>query len=278
MDEFLRTLDDGRVFVDYGPASMVITARRGEETLSELARSAFPRIRDHLAEIAGQLPRLRQYPGDADFSGLEGLPRVMAEAVLATGEPTLTPMAAVAGTMADAVADWLFAQGADLVLVNNGGDIALRLGPGRQVRMGILPDLNGAISQVVTIRAEDGIGGVCTSGLGGRSFTRGIARSVTVFSRRCATADACATHIANCSYVPSPRVQTCLAGDLDPQSDIAGLQIVCGTQTLEPEEVRRGLEQVRQEAQRQRERGNLLYVAADVQSSQLWYPGPLSQG
>lgn len=41
--------------------------------------------------------------------------------------------------------------------------------------MGILPDLNGAISQVVTIRAEDGIGGVCTSGLGGRSFTRGIA-------------------------------------------------------------------------------------------------------
>lgn len=99
---------------------------------------------------------------------------------------------------------------------------------------------------------------------------------MTVFSRRCAPADACATHIANCSYVPSPRVQTCLAGDLDPQSDIAGLRIVCGTQTLEPEEVRRGLEQIRQEAQRQRDRGNLLYVAADVQSSQLWYPGPLT--
>ena len=98
MDEFLRTLDDGRVFVDYGPASMVITARREGEPLSELACAAFPRIRDSLAEIAGELDTLRKYPCQGDFSRLTGLPRVMAEAVLATGEPTLTPMAAVAGT------------------------------------------------------------------------------------------------------------------------------------------------------------------------------------
>ena len=123
----------------------------------------------------------------------------MAESVLATGEPTLTPMAAVAGTVADAMADWLFARGADLVAVNNGGDVALRLGEGRSIRMGILPDLNGRVTEIVEIRAEDGIGGVCTSGLGGRSLTRGIAGGVTVFSRRCALADACATHIANCS-------------------------------------------------------------------------------
>ena len=49
MDEAFRVLDDGRVFVDYGPASMVITARRGEEPLSELAAAAFPLIRDSLA-------------------------------------------------------------------------------------------------------------------------------------------------------------------------------------------------------------------------------------
>ena len=83
MDEFLRTLDDGRVFVDYGPASMVITARREGEPLSELAAAAFPLIRDSLAEIAAELPVLRQYPCRGDFSGLTGLPLVMAEAVLA---------------------------------------------------------------------------------------------------------------------------------------------------------------------------------------------------
>lgn len=272
MDEFVRTLEDGRVFVDYGPSSMVITARRGDEWLSGLAASAFPLIRDALAEIARSLPLLRRYPKDADFSPLTGLPRIMAEAVLAVGEPTLTPMAAVAGTVADRVADWLLERGADVVAVNNGGDIALRLGPGRQLRMGILPDLDGAISQVVTIRGEDGIGGVCTSGLGGRSLTRGIASSVTVFSRRCAQADACATHIANSSYVASPRVFTCPAGELEPESDIADLTVVRAVDRLEDGELRQGLEQVRQEAERQRQKGNLLFAAADIQGKRLWIP------
>ena len=272
MEDVLHTLEDGRVFVDYGPASMVITARRGGEMLPELARSAFPLIRDSLAEIAASLPTLRLYPKDGDFSRLTGLPRIMADAVLATDEPTLTPMAAVAGTMADTVADRLFAEGADFVAVNNGGDIALRLGEGQELRMGILPDLNGAITQVVTLRAEDGIGGVCTSGLGGRSLTRGIASSVTVFARRCAVADACATHIANCSYVSSPRVHTCRAEELDPGTDIAELTVVYAVDELSDEEKAQGLEQVRCEMKRQLERGNLLLAAADIQGVQLWYP------
>jgi hypothetical protein len=272
MDEYLRTLDDGRVFVDYGPASMVITARREGEPLVELARGAFPLIRDSLAEIAGALPVLRRYPGEADYSSLTGLPRVMAEAVLATGEPTLTPMAAVAGTVADAVADWLFARGADVVAVNNGGDVALRLGPGQSIRMGILPDLAGSVTEVVEIRAEDGIGGVCTSGLGGRSLTRGVASSVTVFSTRCALADACATHIANCSYVDSPRVHTCRAGELEPESDIAELTVVRSVDLLTEEEIALSLSRVRAEAERQRQRGSLLLAAADVQGRRIWIP------
>jgi len=273
--ECVHVLPDGRVFVDYGPTSMVITARRQGTPLVELAEAAFPLIRDGLEEIAQALPILRQYTKAGDFSQLEGLPRIMAEAVLAVGEETLTPMAAVAGTVADVVADWLFAHGADQVAVNNGGDVALRLGPGQQMRMGILPELDSGISQVITLRSEDGIGGVCTSGLGGRSLTRGIANSVTVFARRCALADACATHIANCSYVSSPRVQTCLAGELDPESDIAALRVVRDVEALEETEIQQGLEQIRAEARRQLDRGNLTYVAADIQTRQLWVPEPL---
>lgn len=269
MDEDFRILEDGRVFFDYGPASMVVTARRGDEELSALAASAFPFLRDSLAEIAEALPILRQFPEGMDYSELTGLPRVMAESVVAAGEPTLTPMAAVAGTVADAMADWLFARGADLVAVNNGGDVALRLGEGRSIRMGILPDLNGRVTDVVEIRAEDGIGGVCTSGLGGRSLTRGVAGGVTVFSRRCALADACATHIANCSYIESPRVHTCLAGDIEPESDIASLRIVTAVEPLLPEERKRALAQVRQEAARQAGRGNLVRVFADIQGERL---------
>lgn len=269
MDEAFRILDDGRVFFDYGPASMVVTARRGDEMLCDLAAAAFPFLRNSLAEIAEALPILRQSPVGMDYSDLTGLPRVMAEAVLATGEPTLTPMAAVAGTVADAVADWIFARGADLVAVNNGGDVAVRLGEGRSLRMGILPDLNGSVTEVVEIRGGDGVGGVCTSGLGGRSLTRGIAGGVTVFSRRCAAADACATHLANCSYVESPRVHTCLAGDIEPESDIASLRIVTAVEPLLSEEKKRGLAQVREEAERQRKNGNLVRVYADIQGERL---------
>ncbi|MEY8387556.1 hypothetical protein AALC17_09725 [Oscillospiraceae bacterium 38-13] len=272
MSEHLHTLPDGRVFVDYGPASMVITARRQGAPWPELAAAVFPLVEEALAEIARALPVLRRPPDAAAASRLEGLPRVMAEAVLSVGEETLTPMAAVAGTVADAAADWIFARGADLVAVNNGGDVALRLGPGQELRMGILPELEGGVSQVITLRAEDGVGGVCTSGLGGRSLTRGIARAVTVFARRCALADACATHIANCSYVPSPRVHTCLAGDVEPESDIAALRIVQAVEPLLEEEIRQGLRQVRQEALRQCEKGNLLFAAADVQGSRIWVP------
>ncbi len=273
MSEFLQALPDGRVFVDYGPTSMVITARRAGAPCPELAEAAFPLIQSSLEEIAQALPILRQYPKDGDFSALEGLPRVMAEAVLSTGEPTLTPMAAVAGAVADAVADWIFARGADLVAVNNGGDVALRLAEGQQLRMGILPDLDGGgISRIVTLRAEDGVGGVCTSGQGGRSLTRGVASAVTVFSRRCALADACATHIANCSYIDSPRVRVCPAGELEPDSDIAELTVVAAVAPLTGEEKARAAAQAMAEAARQHGRGNLLWCAADIQGFRMQWP------
>lgn len=112
---------------------------------------------------------------------------------------------------------------------------------------------------------------MCTSGLGGRSLTRGIAGGVTVFSRRCALADACATHIANCSYIESPRVHTCLAGEIEPESDIASLRIVTAVEPLLPEEKKRGLMQVYEETERQWKNGNLVRVYADIQGERLTF-------
>lgn len=274
-DKWVNILPDGRVFIDYGPTTMVITARRGEESLTELVVSAFPLIQKALKEIASSLPVLRQGTDMTSSTALEGLPRVMFDAVLSTGEKTLTPMAAVAGAVADVVAEWIYAQGADVVLVNNGGDVAIRLAPGQQIRMGILPDIDGKISQVVTINSTDNIGGVCTSGLGGRSLTRGIANSVTVFSSNCAVADACATHIANSSYIASPRVHTCDAKEVDPESDIAELSIVYKVDALNSAEIKQGLNQILAVAEHQRKRNNLLYAAADIQGRCVWFPNRL---
>ena len=258
--------------MDFGPVSMVITASRNGEGDTQLCRAAFPVIAACLEDLRPSLEMLRRYPPQVELEQLTGAGETMARAVLRTGDPWLTPMAAVAGTVADAVADFLFAQGAEKVTANNGGDIALRLAPGQSLGLGVLYDLErGGVDRVVHLTAEKGVGGVATSGLGGRSLTTGIASGVTVFSRRCAQADALATLLADRSCIDSPAVHTRLAGELDPDSDIAGLPVVVAVDPLGREEKERALDQVLREAEEQYHRGNLLACIATVQGVTVTY-------
>lgn len=71
-------------------------------------------------------------------------------------------------------------------VANNGGDIAVRLADGQNLKLGVVYDLAaGTVSRTVCLTNRSGVGGVATSGLGGRSLTTGIASGVTVFSARC---------------------------------------------------------------------------------------------
>ena len=247
-------------------------ASRNGEGDTQLCRAAFPVIAACLEDLRPSLEMLRRYPPQVELEQLTGAGETMARAVLRTGDPWLTPMAAVAGTVADAVADFLFAQGAEKVTANNGGDIALRLAPGQSLGLGVLYDLErGGVDRVVHLTAEKGVGGVATSGLGGRSLTTGIASGVTVFSRRCAQADALATLLADRSCIDSPAVHTRLAGELDPDSDIADLPVVVSVEPLSREEKERALEQVLREAEEQYRRGNLLACIATVQGATVTY-------
>lgn len=262
-----QIIEPGKVFFNYGPVSMVVMADKGGAPLTELCCQVFSVIDSALSEIAAFLKILRQYPHQISLSSLTGMPLLMYEAVKAIEEPTLTPMAAVAGAISDAVADWLFAQGATKVIVNNGGDIALRLAEGESVRIGLMSSLEiRQIDRVVTIKSEDGIGGVATSGLGGRGFTRGIAQGVSVFSRNGIIADALATHMANSSYIDSGNVIVTKAGNVNPESDIKDLSIVVGVEDLTEEEIKLSLEKIDREAKRQIEIGNLIGLIAGVQN------------
>ncbi len=271
----LRVMGPGKVYFHYGPSSILVMADSGGEPLTELCCQAFEVIDASLKEIAASLDLLRLAPALIPEGRLTGLPLKMLEAVSATKEPTLTPMAAVAGTVADSVADWLFSQGATRAMVNNGGDIALRLAPGTSVKMGIASSLSaGTIDRAITIHAEDGIGGCATSGLGGRSLTRGVAQGVSAFSSRCALADALATQLANSSFVPSEQVQTKKAGEIAPDSDIKDLDVVVGVGKLNRKEVKQALKQIEQEAVRQKRRGNLIAMCARVQNRMLDFEMP----
>lgn len=265
-----RVIAPGKVYFHHGPSSLLVMADKDGEPLTELCCRAFDVIDNALKEIAAAMELLRLAPPLIPAGCLSGLPLKMFEAVAAVGEPSLTPMAAVAGTVADAVADWLFAQGATRAMANNGGDIAVRLAPGTSVKMGIASSLaDNTVDRAITIRAEDGIGGCATSGLGGRSLTRGIAEGVSVFSERCSLADALATHLANSSYVPSAQVSVRKAREVAPDSDIGDLDVVVSVGTLNRKEIKQALKQVEREAERQKKKGNLVAFCARVQSRRL---------
>lgn len=264
--EYVQQLRDGRVFFDYGPVSMVVSALRSGRPDTALCRSAFSVIERCLCELSPQLEMLRRYPSAVKTERLSGAALVMAQAVLDAADPWLTPMAAVAGTLSDAVADYLWNQGAEKVIVNNGGDIALRLAPGQRLGLGVRYDLSrDSIDRVIHLDRDTKVGGVATSGLGGRSLTTGIASGVTVFASRCAMADALATLLADRSYLELPAVHTRPAEEIDPDTDIAGQKVVVKVDMLTREQRRKALAQILDEAQRQYCRGHLIACIATVQ-------------
>ena len=136
----------------------------------------------------------------------------MAAAVRPFADRFITPMAAVAGAVADEICAAMVAGG-DLrrAYVNDGGDIALHLSPGESFDVGLVPVPNRpALLGKVTVRAHEPIRGVATSGRHGRSFSLGIADAVTVLAADAARADAAATVIANAVDLPGhPAIGGC---------------------------------------------------------------------
>ena len=153
----------------------------------------------------------------------------------------LTPLAAVAGAVADEVADFALALGADRVVVNNGGDIAVRLAPGQALRVGVKPPdpEDGPASPLMgrlNLTGGDGIGGVASSGWQGRSFSSGVADLVTVWAASAAQADAAATALGNAASASGPAAQSAPADTLDPSSGLGQQKLTTAVGSLPREQ------------------------------------------
>jgi len=243
----ITELEAGRVFLDHGPISMVISASRQGAPLAEQCISACEVAVACLFELEPELQKLKRSWTRMDPMSLNGIGLKMWQAVSVTADSELTPMAAVAGAVSDRVADWLVAQGATKVIVNNGGDVAIRLMAGETTTVGISPNLvDAGFSKVVRLTSADNIGGIATSGLGGRSFTCGVMESVTVLAKSCAVADAFATSLANSSYIDSPAVRRVLARSIDPDTDIPDLMVTEMVGRLTPLEIDQSITQVKE--------------------------------
>lgn len=220
-------LPDGRLHLQEGPIDLVIGLEGPRAAIAQAAEAAIGAFHGLLGELVTELALLR-CPIGADPPPLAGpVARRMAEAVWPYRTQYITPMAAVAGAVADQVlAAIARVPGVTAAHVNNGGDIALHLAPGGSLRVGLVQSLERAAPEgLVRIAAEDPIRGVATSGWPGRSFSLGIADAVTVLAVDAARADAAATVIANASNAEHPAIERAPASALDPDSDLGDLPV-----------------------------------------------------
>lgn len=205
-------LPGGRLHLHHGPIDLILQGWGDARALQAGYAAAVTRFDTILAELVAELPALRAE--DTPVTGPTA--RLMADAVAPFRPAFITPMAAVAGAVAQTIVDAFTRPGITRAYANNGGDIALHLDPGESLTCAI-----AGTAGSVTIRAEDPVRGIATSGWRGRSWSLGIADSVTVLAATAARADAAATIIANAVDLPGhPAITRRPARDLQADSDL----------------------------------------------------------
>lgn len=228
-------LPDGeRLHLHHGPIDLIIGAEGpGQDAAFQMATNRFQTI---LTGLVAELDALRQPYNGHSFTDL--VARRMSKAIAPYAETLfITPMAAVAGAVADEVLAALVNAGdVATAYVNNGGDIAFHLTKGQSVR---------AVSPAgpIEITYSDPARGIATSGWQGRSHSLGIADAVTVVARSAAMADAASTLIANAVDLPGhPAIKRTPAADIENDDELGETLVTTDVGPLSLKEVKEALD------------------------------------
>ena len=247
-------LPDQRWHFQHGPIDLLLWAEGAPDVVGCCHEAAWQRFQTVLQELVAELPLLRRpipaAPVEADQPrGL--IAQRMWQACAPYRADYITPMAAVAGAVAQEIIACYQRPGIARAWVNNGGDIALHLTAGHSLRLGLFADLarwpeaaQGRLDCDAhwTLSANQPWRGVATSGWRGRSCSLGIADSVTVLADSAVQADAAATMIANAVNVSHPAILRQPAHSLHDDSDLGALLVTVDVPALPVEVVGQALE------------------------------------
>lgn len=269
-------LDARRVHFHHGPIDLVIEAWGEPAAVAQAYRQAWARFDGLLSELVTELAALRRRlrPSDTEDIVDGAVARRMVRAALPYTDRYITPMAAVAGAVADEILAALTrGRALERAYVDNGGDIAIHLAPGHAFQIGLVavpgvPLRHGhpiALDGRVTIDAARPQRGIATSGWRGRSRSLGIADCVTVVARDAAAADAAATMIANAVDADHAAIARRPACELDDDSDLGALPVTVAVGPLPPAIVAVALERGATEAIRLCEAGGIEAAALVLQ-------------
>ncbi len=266
-------LPDGRrLHLNQGPIDLIIQVF--DDGRERFYRRAVARFETILEVLAGELPELRKPLADAPRP--EGpVARRMLAAIAPYGTYFVTPMAAVAGAVADEMLEaMLDGETVSKAYVNNGGDIAFHLHNDTQFDVDIATRPAGRM----TVTAQDAARGVATSGWRGRSFSLGIADSVTVLADSAAAADVAATLIANAVDLSGhPAIGRTAAHDLAPDSDLGDRLVTTSVGALRPEETNAALNRGTVFAQTLRDSGAIVAAVLMLNDTVRWVTAPESR-
>ena len=260
--------DNRRLHLQHGPIDLIIEAWGSGAEVRQAYRQACEAFESVLPDLVEELPRLRQ-PVTTKTHAFKGQ---VANRMLTATRPYcadfITPMAAVAGAVADHILLAML-KGREIfrAYVNDGGDIALHLGPGESLMCAIapkpmIPHLLGtiAVTHEMPVRGI-ATSGAATKGSGGRSFSFGIADSVTILAASAAEADAAATIVANAVDIPGrPGIQRVPASSMDPDTDLGDRLVTVAVPQLSRNEAEHALQNGALVAEELRNR-NLVYAA-----------------
>lgn len=242
-----RFLPDGRrLHLSHGPIDLILQADGENAAVQAAYARAVERFEGVLAGLAAELPQLRQAVSGRNCPMAGDIARRMWHSAQRFMPQFVTPMAAVAGAVAEAVLSVMVpAPGITRAYANNGGDIALYLAPeAAPWRLGVVVDPAAPASPgTLTIQPGDPARGVATSGAKGRSHSLGIADSVTVLAADAPTADVAATLLGNAVDLPDhPAISRLPACMLYPDSDLGERPVTTAVGTLTETEIAQALD------------------------------------
>jgi uncharacterized protein len=221
----------------WGPSDIFITGHGESFAFDQSIESAWQRFLPLLPALRKELDSLKKPVGEGACA-LHPVAQRMLQAVQPYAQLFglfITPMAAVAGSIAQELLAEFSSPEITKVTVNNGGDIAFRLLPAQTLEVAIHGGGN------LTIGAQTGLEGVATSGWAGRSFSLGIADSVTVIATTAAMADAAATMIANAVNTQHSAILRLPANSLRDDHDLGVCLVTQAVGELPPAKVQDAL-------------------------------------
>ena len=204
-----------RLYLEYGPTNLVVEAFHKDK--QKIYNYIIENIGEMLSQLSLELAKLRENTKENTRFKSE-IAKKMNDSTKIFLPRFITPLASVAGAISETLLDKVLSKfNLKKIYINNGGDAAIFLKKKQKLKF-LVASTN---SFLITLEGDNCKYGIATSGWKGRSFSMGIADSVTTIAKSSAIADAAATVIANDTDIKNHKnIKKQEASKIDEYSDL----------------------------------------------------------